>query len=112
MEWQVEFYTDCDGNKPVKEWLISLNVKARAKVLRNISLLEKFGLDVKEPFVKPLENKLFEVRAKDSEGIYRVIYFAHTGRKFILLHGFIKKTQKTPRKEIEIATKRMEEIIK
>jgi len=98
MEWQVEFYTDKNGKKPVIEWLKTLDVKIKAKIFRNLTLLEKFGLDVKEPFVKPLENKLYEVRAKDSKGIYRVIYFAHTGKRFMLLHGFVKKTQKTPRK--------------
>ena len=70
------------------------------------------GLGIREPYVKHLEEKLYEVRAKDRSGIYRVIYFAHTGKRFILLHGFVKKTQKTPRKEIEIAKQRMKEMVK
>ena len=53
---------------------------------------------------------MYEVRAKDHKGIYRVIYVAHTGRRFILLHGFIKKTQKTPRRELEIAKERLKEL--
>ena len=72
-------------------------------------MLEKFGLELKEPYVKHLENKLYEVRVKDQQGIYRIIYFAHTGKKFVLLHGFVKKTQKTPKKELELAKLRMKE---
>jgi len=74
-------------------------------------LLEELGLNAREPYVKPLGDKLYEVRAKDSNGIYRVIYFAYTGQQFIMLHGFTKKTQKTPPKEIEVAKKRMEEFM-
>ncbi len=110
-EWQVEFYTDQNGNKPVKEWLLALEIKTRAKLFRNIELLEKMGLSITEPYVKPLKDKLYEVRVKDFRGIYRVIYFAHTGKRFILLHGFVKKTQKTPAKEIELASRRMKEML-
>jgi phage-related protein len=95
-------------NLPLKNGL--LEQKTQAKILKNLLLLEKFNLNLKEPFVKPLENKLYEIRTKDSKGIYRIIYFAHTGKKFILLNGFTKKTQKTPRKEIDIAFNRMMEV--
>jgi len=74
-------------------------------------LLEQLGLAIREPYVKPLGDKLYEVRAKDQNGIYRVIYFAYTGKQFVMLHGFTKKTQKTPPKEIEVAKKRMEKFI-
>ncbi len=73
--------------------------------------LETFGIELKEPFVKYIGDKLFELRAKDPEGIYRVLYFAAAERRFIMLHGFTKKTQKTPRKEIEIALKRKKEFL-
>ncbi len=111
MEWEVEFYTDENGTKPVKEWILGLEENARSVVLRNLDLLEQLGVGIREPYVKHLENKLYEVRAKDRKGIYRIIYFAHTGKRFVLLHGFVKKTQKTPRKEIEMAKKRMMEMI-
>ena len=110
MKWNVEFYTDANGVKPVKVWLMGLDEHARAVVMRNIALLEELGIGIREPYVKALGGKLYEVRAKDHKGIYRVIYFAHTGKRFILLHGFVKKTQKTQRKEIELAKKRMQEL--
>jgi len=109
MKWLVEFYKSINDSSPVEAWLDGLHESARAKILRNMLLLQEFGLSIKEPYVKPLGEKLYEIRAKDPKGIYRVIYFAYTGRRFVLLHGFTKKTQKTPRKEIEIAKKRMEE---
>jgi len=110
MIWIVEFFTDKEGVKPAKNWLYNLESSARSKLLRNIDLLERLGLGIREPYVRHLEGKLYEVRAKDHKGIYRVIYVAHTGRKFILLHGFVKKTQKTPRRELEIAKERLKEL--
>ena len=112
MGWKVEFYIDKHGSKPVQEWILSLEDKTKAVVLRNLDLLEQLGTGIREPYVKHLEEKLYEVRAKDYKGIYRIIYFAHTGKRFVLLHSFVKKTQKTPRKEIDIAKQRMKEMIK
>ncbi|WP_345986612.1 type II toxin-antitoxin system RelE/ParE family toxin [Sulfurimonas sp. HSL-1656] len=88
----------------------SLEEKTKTVILRNLDFLEQLGTGIREPYVKHLEEKLYEVRAKDHNGIYRIIYFAHTGRRFVLLHGFVKKTQKTPRKEIDIAKQRMKEM--
>ena len=111
MEWQIIFYKTIDNKSPIEEWIDELDDKTQAKIFRNIMLLKKFALNVREPFVKPLGDKLYELRTKDNRGIYRIIYFAHTGKKFVLLNGFVKKTQKTPRKEIELAYKRMMEVI-
>ena len=110
MQWTVEFFINHDNTKPVKVWLLELEENTRSKLLRNIDLLERLGLGIREPYVKHLEGKLYELRTKDYKGIYRIIYVAHTGRKFILLHGFMKKTQKTPRKELAIARERLKEL--
>jgi len=110
MEWQIDYYTTKDGDAPVKDWLDNeISINAKANVFRVFMLLKTRGLSVGLPHIRPLENKLFEVRAKDKDGIYRVIYFAHTGKRFIMLHGFTKKTEKTPRADIEISLKRMKE---
>ena len=111
MQWIVNYYTDKRGEQPVKEWIKSLDRKLRLKVYRSFELLEEFNLNLKSPYVKPLEDKLYELRIKDPKGIYRIIYFAHTGREFIMLNGFTKKTQKTPKKEIELAKIRMKEVL-
>jgi phage-related protein len=57
------------------------------------------------------QKKLFEIRAKGKDGIARVFYFTIDGKRIILLHGFTKKTDKTPKREIDIAVKRMQEVI-
>ncbi len=89
---------------------MSIDQTARAKLLRNIDLLKHHGLELRMPYVRPIGNKLFEVRAKDSKGIYRLLYFAHSGQEFVMLHGFTKKSQKTPHSEIDMALKRMKEV--
>ena len=111
MEWKVKFYQTQNHKSPVEDWLKGLDIKTQSKIIKNLTLLEKFNLNLKQPYVKPLENKLYEIRTKDSKGIYRIIYFAHTGKQFIMLNGFTKKTQKTPMKEIELAKRRMKEFI-
>ena len=110
MEWQIDFYKSKDKS-PVEEWLSAIDASARSKLLRNMSLLKSHGLELRMPYVRPIGKKLYEVRAKDSKGIYRLLYFAHTGKRFVMLHGFTKKTQKTPASDIDIAMKRMEEVI-
>ena len=109
-EQQIEFYKTEDEESPVEEWLSTIPKTAFTKLVRNMKLLKEFNLTLKEPYVKPLGDKLYEIRAKDTNGIYRVIYFAYTGKRFIMLHGFTKKTQKTPSRDLKLSKKRMEEI--
>jgi len=111
MNWTVNYFTDTMGQQPVKEWIDTLEMKLQLKIFRAFELLEDFNINLKAPYVKPLGDKLYELRIKDQKGIYRVIYFAHTGQEFIMLNGFMKKTQKTPKKEIELAKTRMKEVL-
>jgi len=113
MSWVIEYYKTTSGNSPVKEFIDSLSPESKAKYIFIADLLEAYGIGVKEPYVKPLtgKRKLFEIRIKDKNNIHRILYFAVTGRKFVVLHGFTKKTEKTPAKEIEIAVSRMEEYL-
>ena len=75
----------------------------RAKVFRNLELLEIKGNQLREPYSKHLEDGIFELRVKLEKNITRVLYFFVIGNKVILTNGFIKKTQKTPRSEIKLA---------
>lgn len=111
MDWSVEYYRDLQGREQVADFLESLPYEARAKVFRTIDLLGRYGVLLKEPYTKQIRGKIRELRIKDSKGAIRVLYFTHTGRRFILLHGFIKKTDKTPEREIELAEKRMNDFI-
>ncbi|MHB1545931.1 MAG: type II toxin-antitoxin system RelE/ParE family toxin [bacterium] len=109
-EWQINFFKH-NNRSPVEEWLNGLPVDTRSKILRHIELLKNNGLSLKEPFVKHIKDKIYELRTRDKDGIYRVLYFLHSEKTFMLLHGFVKKTDKTPGDAIKIAENRMKEII-
>ena len=83
----------------------------RAKLVRISNLIESKGLpQVKEPYVKHLQGKLWEIRVKGRDGIARGIYVTATGRRVVIVRVFIKKTQKTPRTEINLALSRAQEV--
>ncbi len=108
MQWRVEFL-----NQTVLKELDGLPRDMRAKLDHIISLVEELGLhQVREPYVKPLQDKLLEMRVKGKDGITRAIYATVTGRKFVILHAFRKKTQKTLKTAIQIALSRMKELEK
>jgi phage-related protein len=110
-EWLVEFYTLENEESPVADWYAAQASKVQAKLLWTFELLEELGIEVGMPHVKPLGDKLYEIRIRVDRNNFRVIYFAYTDRRFIMLHGFQKKTQKTPTKELEIAQKYMEDFL-
>ena len=113
MEWLIDYYTSDGGKCPVKEFIDSLSPESKAKYIFIADLLTEYGLNVREPYVKPITGtrKLFEMRIKDRQNIHRIFYFAFTGRTLVLLHGFTKKTNKTPSREIAIAEKRMQDYV-
>ena len=101
--FQIDFYTMLSGEEPAKEFLLSLSPKMRAKMFRTIDLLAQNGNALREPYSKPLRDGIMELRAKVGSDISRVLYFFVVGQRVILTHGFIKKTNKTPKAEIERA---------
>ena len=103
MNFMIEPYETENGKIPVEEFIASLDKEHKAKVRRNLKLLEMNGNMLRMPFSKPLEEGIFELRTQFKDGISRVCYFFVYGRKIILTHGFIKKTQRTPQKEINKA---------
>ena len=102
-KYEIELYEKADGSCPIAEFLDELEPKMWAKVTRNIDVLSEHNIDLREPLVKPVEDGIFELRTQSSNNIARVFYFFFVGKKIILTNGFIKKTQKTPRKYIELA---------
>jgi phage-related protein len=109
--FEIEFYQKSDGSCPIKEFLNSLNTKMRAKLLRTVMLLEKNGNELREPYSKYLNDGIFELRVTQGSDITRVLYFFVMGCKVILTNGFVKKTQKTPQGEIELAKKYRDDYI-
>ena len=110
-EWSVVFYIEESGKSPVREFLVSLDARTQARFLASIEQLRVRNVSAQEPLVRHLEDKLWELREESRGNIYRLLYFFFSGRRIVFLHGFQKKTQKTPRREIEIAGRRMRTII-
>jgi len=106
-QWGVENYREARGRVPVADYLDTLLLKDRARVSRTVALLEDYGPALKMPHARHLHGKVWELRIDGRPNSYRVLYAAVPGRKFVLLHAFAKKTEKTPRREIEIAERRL-----
>ena len=103
--FEVEYFEKEDGTYPAEEFILSQDVKMRAKLFRLLELLEEKGNTLREPYSKSLDDGIFEIRAKQGSNITRVLYFFYIGNKIILTNGFIKKSQKTPPSEIDLANK-------
>jgi phage-related protein len=104
--WQVEFYEDSNGTRPVDDWLRMLAMKDQARVERTIGLLATYGIQLPMPHSRHVSGKIFELRVASGRRDYRILYFAFVGRRFVLLHAFAKQTQATPAREITIAERR------
>jgi len=108
-EIPIIFYRTLSGVEPVRDWLRSLPEDDRRKVGFDLATLQ-VGWPVGMPLCRPISGGLWEVRSSlPSRRIARILFFVHEGRIGIV-HGFIKKTQKTPPEEIELARKRMKEM--
>lgn len=103
------FYASPTGREPVREWLKGLDRADRKIIGEDIKDVE-FSWPIGMPLCRPLGKGLWEVRSELTQGrIARVLFCAHDGR-MVLLHAFIKKTQKTPASDLDLATKRQKEI--
>ena len=105
-DFEVIFYEKENGDCPVEEFIDSLDVKMRAKMIGLLELLEEKGNQLREPYSKPIDDGIFEIRCKVGNNITRVLYFFYYEGKIILTNGFIKKTQKTSPEEIKLAKER------
>lgn len=108
MNWTVETL-----NSAVDDELEALPADMRARFIWISQLIASHGLpNVREPYVKHIEGELWEIRMKGKDGISRALYVTATPRRVVVVRVFVKKTQKTPRREIALALKRAKEIEK
>ena len=106
MTWKVVFFSE-----EVAADLAALPADLRARFGRIVSLIEGHGLErVREPHVKHLKGRIWEMRLSGQDGIARALYVTAVGKRVVVVHVFVKKTQKTPRQEIELAEKRAKEV--
>ena len=109
MSYSIKFYQTNNGRFPVQEFIRKLDERTEAKVLDSIKILSESGPYLKPPYMKKLLPNLYELRIKSQVAI-RIFYSPKTNR-YYLLHAFIKKSDKTPTKELRIAIDRMKELI-
>ncbi len=106
MAWMIAYYSE-----DVRLEIDTLPTGIRASYARLTNLLEEFGLDLRMPHSRAMGGGLFELRPKGREGIARVFYCMKVGRKIIILHSFIKKTNETPKRELDLAHQRQKEVM-
>jgi len=105
--WKIVFYIDRRGKCPPLEFVEALPLMEQAKIRYAMRLLQEFGTNLSMPHAKQIKGKLWELRP----GGIRLFYFAYIGQQFVILHGYRKQSQKAPDREIEVAMRRMQELM-
>jgi phage-related protein len=104
------FYESALGNRPVREWIMGLSLEDRKRVGRDIQKVE-FGRPLGMPYCRSLGDSLWEIRTDLTDGKIGRVVFSVTRGRMVLLHGFVKKTQKTQARDLKLAIKRMKEVL-
>lgn len=105
MSWTISYYSES-----LQEEILAIPAGFLARYLRYSDRMEVYGPDLGMPHTRAMGDGLFELRLKSAEGIAQVFYCTMVGKKIVMLHQFIKKTDKTPTRELAIARKRMKEV--
>ncbi|EPW5429313.1 type II toxin-antitoxin system RelE/ParE family toxin [Vibrio cholerae] len=106
MSWNVDFY---DG---VEQSILDMPPKIQARMLKLLELIEEHGANLGEPHTKSMGAGLFEIRAEAQEGLGRGLFCYLEGKNIKILHAFVKKSRKTPKKDLDLARNRMKEVSK
>ena len=109
IEISVSFWISETGTEPVRDWIKELDKADRHQIGEDIKTVQ-FGWPVGMPVCRSMGRGLFEVRSRISDGRIARVLFCFSDKKMILLHGFIKKTQKTPKLDIDLALKRQRQM--
>lgn len=109
---RVYFYETAAGNSPIKRFIDGLSAPNQARFFEVIREVETHGFSAVRVIFKPIEGKLWEIKFRSTESGYRIFYVMLEKDLMVWLHAFSKKTQKTPKLELELARKRMKEVLK
>jgi len=104
MGWDIDFY---DG---IEDTILEMPEKIQARMFRLLEMIEEHGANLGAPHTEPMGDGLFEIRAKAKEGIGRSLFCYMDGEEICILHAFVKKKQKTPKKDLDLAKNRMKEV--
>ncbi len=105
VSYSIHYYSEA-----VQAVILGLPATLQARYIGLTDRMRVVGANLGEPHTKAMGDGLFELRLIGAEGIARVMYCTLSGRRIVMLHGFVKKTQKTPRVELETAMRRMKEV--
>jgi len=105
MKWKITFF-----NAKVERKTLSFPVSILANFVHIVEMIEDLGPSLGKPYTAPMGKGLFEIRSKGKEGIGRSFFCLVKNKEIVILHSFIKKSQKTPKKEIDLARARMKEV--
>jgi phage-related protein len=105
MKWEIVYYSS-----GLQEEILDLPEGILARYIALSDRMETYGPNLGMPHTRAMGGGLFEIRAKGKEGIGRVFYCTIVGNRIMMLHCFVKKTEKTPYRELEIARKRLKEV--
>ena len=106
MVWKIDFYNGVEAD------ILEMPPYIQARMLKLLELMEAHGANLGSPHTEPMGDGLFEIRAKAKEGIGRALYCYMRGKHIYVLNAFVKKSPKTPKKELELARTRMKEVTK
>jgi phage-related protein len=111
--WRWVYYKAPSGRVPVREFIDEQTAIVQEKMFSDLARLVRFNIQLGPPYVEKVEGRDFwELRTRVRGDIYRTFYFAHTGRRFVLLHAYQKKSQKAPTKELDVAQERMTDYLR
>jgi phage-related protein len=109
MAWEIETYKTQSGQEVVEDFIFKMQPSTQGKLTRLLDLLENFGPELSMPHTRQMGNSLYELRVRGKQEV-RVFYIFAKGSTIYLLHAFQKKSQATPKKELDIARQRQIEI--
>jgi Phage-related protein len=111
-EYKIKFYKDSvSGNSPVVEYLEKIAEKHSSKIYRQLEFLKDSCGYINEPYGRHITGKIRELRVDFSNNYYRILYFTFVDKNIVILHAFLKRTDKTPNREIQIALNRYNDFV-
>jgi phage-related protein len=105
MSWMITFL-----NRKVEQEVLDFPQGILANLLHILEMIEEFGPNLGKPYTAPMGRGLFEIRANGKEGIGRSLFCTKKGKEIVILHSFVKKSQKTPKQDLDLARKRQREV--
>jgi len=109
MKNKIYYYSNSRGDEVVNNFISSLDISTRAKTMRMVDLLETFGHQLSLPYCKKVSRNLYELRIRGKNHVR--IFYAFVGNEIIMLHGIKKKSDKLPKKYIELAQQRYDNVV-